>query len=162
MPIPPRACIRCIERKRKVSLVMVDVDTALQVFIQSYAPRTSATTFDLAVSTVSALDPPVRIPHHSEDGASATPVTRLGKGDELIRWSSCVRSGPLVGFSRLAEDRAIACENALVFLLSQPEVMACLGSMTQTASPIYNSYRAHADLVFHLTEPGYGHSRNHK
>lgn len=46
----------------------------------------------------------------------------------------CLRSGPLVGFSRLAEARAISCEDALVFLLSQPGIVDCLRSMKQTAS----------------------------
>jgi hypothetical protein len=39
------------------------------------------------------------------------------------------RSGPLGGFSRLAEERAVVCEDALAFLLAQPQVRACLADI---------------------------------
>lgn len=44
--------------------------------------------------------------------------------------------GPLGGFSRTAEDRAVAAEDALAWLLSKREVQELLESLDGTVSPL--------------------------
>ncbi|KAG7531356.1 hypothetical protein FFLO_04417 [Filobasidium floriforme] len=46
------------------------------------------------------------------------------------------RRGPLGGFSRLAEDRTIACEDALFFMLAQPAIRACLSLLRDEVDAI--------------------------
>lgn len=43
--------------------------------------------------------------------------------------------GPLGGFSRTAEDRALAAEDALGWLLARPEVQELLEPLDGTVSP---------------------------
>lgn len=65
---------------------------------------------------------------HSNDGTPCLSYDGIGL--------TSVGRGPLGGFSRTAEDRAVAAEDALAWLLSKREVQELLESLDGTVSPL--------------------------